>query len=102
MIIKSDEWVDDDFIFVIAALLPFFMVLSYIVPFTRLTSKLVAEKETKVKESMKMMGMSDSAFWCSYYITYLFVYTFIAFFNTLITQFTVFKYSNILLVFLFF
>ena len=78
------------------------MIISYIVPFTRLVNKLVSEKETKVKESMKMMGMVDSAFWMSYLITYFTIFTILAFLITAIGSTTVFEYSNKIIVFLFF
>lgn len=46
---RSEEYIKDGFFGVIRHLLPFFLVISYIVPYSRLLSRLVNEKETKVK-----------------------------------------------------
>ncbi|XP_076072509.1 cholesterol transporter ABCA5-like isoform X3 [Mytilus galloprovincialis] len=48
-----------------------YFVLAYS-PFVNfLTVHLVAEKEKKIKEGMKMMGLRDSAFWLSWGLVYL-------------------------------
>jgi ATP-binding cassette subfamily A (ABC1) protein 3 len=38
--------------------------------FTGLVKKLLTEKELKIREGMKMMGMSNSSFYLSWVITY--------------------------------
>ena len=53
--LKADEYVSDDFSLVLEGMLPFFLLLIYILPVYRLISNIVAEKESKVRESMKMM-----------------------------------------------
>ncbi|OWF36066.1 ATP-binding cassette sub-family A member 5 [Mizuhopecten yessoensis] len=50
-----------------------YFVIAYSPFVSYLTTNLVAEKEKKIKESMKMMGMRDSAFWLSWGLVYLFV-----------------------------
>lgn len=47
-------------------LLSFFIFLIYIVPLYRITFRIVSEKETKARESMKMMGLTDSSYWLSW------------------------------------
>jgi len=42
----------------------------YIPPLYRTVYRIVVEKETKVKESMKMMGMTDFSYWLSWLAYY--------------------------------
>jgi ATP-binding cassette subfamily A (ABC1) protein 3 len=50
----------------VLVLLAFFIFLIFIVPLYRFTFRIVAEKETKSRESMKMMGLTDSSYWLSW------------------------------------
>jgi hypothetical protein len=53
----------------------------YIPPLYRTVYRIVQEKETRVKESMKMMGLGDFAYWLSwftYYTTVNFVISFLS------------------------
>jgi len=59
-------------------LLAFFIFLIFIVPLYRLVYRIVNEKETRARESMKMMGLTDSSYWLSWFTYYLLVVTFIA------------------------
>ncbi|KAL4239790.1 ATP-binding cassette sub- A member 5 [Mactra antiquata] len=47
-----------------------YFIIAYSPFINFLTVNLVAEKEKKIKESMKMMGLSDSAFWLSWGCVY--------------------------------
>jgi ABC-type transport system involved in multi-copper enzyme maturation permease subunit len=55
-----------------------------------------------MRESMSMMGLTDTGFWMSWYITYFIVYLLIAILAVAITAWSLFPYSNTLLVFLMF
>ena len=37
-------------------------------PFLSFLQELVLEKETRLRESMKMMGLKSSALWCSWFV----------------------------------
>ena len=50
---------------------PFFFICTYLVPLYYLVSKLTEEKELRLREGMKMMGMSDSSYFMSWFITNL-------------------------------
>jgi len=66
----SREYVTDGFAGVIQGLLPFFLLLIYILPVSKIIERMVSEKETRARESMKIMGMSDFAYflsWWSYF-----------------------------------
>lgn len=46
--------------------------------------KILLEKEKKIREGMKMMGMSNTSFYLSWYISYSINYTFISLVSSLI------------------
>ena len=83
-------------------MLPFFMLLMYILPVYRLISNIVSEKETKARESMKMMGLKDFSYWLSWFTYYFIIVTLISVICVIILAFNVFKYTNKGLLFLFF
>jgi ATP-binding cassette subfamily A (ABC1) protein 3 len=83
-------------------MLPFFMLLMYILPVYRLISNIVSEKESKARESMKMMGLRDFSYWLSWWVYYSIVVTIISILCTIILSFNVFKYTNKGIIFLFF
>jgi len=39
----------------------------FVPPMYRTSFRIVAEKESKVKESMRMMGLEDASYWLSWY-----------------------------------
>lgn len=63
----------------ILVLLSFFIFLIFIVPLYRITYRIVNEKETKARESMKMMGLTDSSYWLSWAAYYTIIVTLISF-----------------------
>jgi len=48
--------------------LQFFILIVFVPILYRMVSRVVAEKATRAKESMRMMGMGDGAYWLSWYI----------------------------------
>lgn len=78
------------------------MLLIYILPVYRLLSNLVGEKESRARESMKMMGLSDSHYWLSWLAYFMIIVTIISSLCTLILAFNVVKYSNKGFLFLYF
>jgi len=66
----SEKFVEDEFGGVITGLIPFFLLLIYILPVSKVIERITSEKESRARESMKIMGMSDFAYflsWWSYY-----------------------------------
>ncbi|GFO27722.1 ATP-binding cassette sub-family a member [Plakobranchus ocellatus] len=61
---------DDPMIQVLQGNLPLFFVLSFILSVIINTKNLVYEKERKLKESMKLMGLQASVHWISWFITF--------------------------------
>ncbi|XP_059179614.1 phospholipid-transporting ATPase ABCA3-like [Physella acuta] len=64
------HYIDDPMILIIQNNLPLFIVLSFILSIIINTKNLVYEKERKLKESMKLMGLTSSVHWVSWFITY--------------------------------
>jgi len=59
---------DDKFVAIIAAFLPFIIVLSFVFTVILTAKAIVYEKETGLKEAMKLMGMKPWVYWLSWYI----------------------------------
>lgn len=59
------KYIQSDFATGFAGSFGFFMFITSLVPITRLISRISGEKETKIRESMKMMGLSDTPWWLS-------------------------------------
>ena len=72
----------------------------YIPPLYRTVFRIVAEKESKVKESMRMMGMTDLSYWLSWFFYYSTINFFVSTFSWIILIYGVFKFSNGFLVWL--
>ncbi|GFO27735.1 ATP-binding cassette sub-family a member 3 [Plakobranchus ocellatus] len=60
----------DPMIEVLQSFLPHFLILSFILSIIINTKYLVYEKESKLKESMKLMGLQASVHWLSWFITF--------------------------------
>jgi ATP-binding cassette, subfamily A (ABC1), member 3 len=78
------------------------MLLIYILPMYRLLSNMVSEKESKARESMKMMGLVDFSYWLSWWTYYFIIVTIISGLCILVLSFNVIQYSNRGLIFIFF
>jgi ATP-binding cassette subfamily A (ABC1) protein 3 len=74
----------------------------FIVPVFRFTYRITKEKETRVRESMEMMGLTEMAYWSSWLASYTIINTFISVVSTIILHYGLLKFSSSFLVFLFF
>jgi hypothetical protein len=89
---KLPETVEDLYFWFLQPLLPFFIMVMYILPLYRTTYRIVAEKESRTKESMRIMGMSDTAYWLSWLTYYSIVNSIIAGLNSaLLSRFILLK-----------
>ena len=95
----SEEYYKDLFAN-LAGLWDFFMVLLFIPPLFRLISNITIEKQAKVRELMRIMGLTDLPYWLAWYLYYLIVMTVICLVMTLILI-PCFANSNKFLVFLY-
>lgn len=67
-----------------------FLVLPLIVVFLRMTSAILTEKENKIREGMKIMGMKDSSFYLSWVSWYMIIYTIISLVVSFILKISIF------------
>ncbi|XP_076468754.1 phospholipid-transporting ATPase ABCA3-like [Babylonia areolata] len=62
-------YVKDRMVTVLQTQLPLFLILSFILSVIQNTKNIVYEKERKLKESMKLMGLIPAAHWASWFLT---------------------------------
>jgi hypothetical protein len=60
----------DSFSEILSGVLPLLILFMYIYPVFNTVSLIVKEKESKTKESMRMMGMTDTPYWLSWFVYY--------------------------------
>eukprot|EP01022_Parablepharisma_sp_SALTPOND_P008914 TRINITY_DN1372_c0_g1_i1.p1 TRINITY_DN1372_c0_g1~~TRINITY_DN1372_c0_g1_i1.p1 ORF type:complete len:1416 (+),score=145.61 TRINITY_DN1372_c0_g1_i1:2023-6270(+) len=97
---KTPAYTQDTFLLSTIEFMPLLFILSYIAPVFRVIALVVAEKESKAKEGMKMMGLKDSAYWLSWHIQYLLIHLVIALATAGVANAWVFINSSYGLVFL--
>ena len=78
---KINDIFKDAFAFVLSIMGAYFFMMMYIPMLFRTSYRILNEKEIKARELMRMMGMSDTPYWLSWY----FYHTCI---NTLLTLIT--------------
>lgn len=91
--VKSTEYLADEFAFAMG-LLSFFVNIMYFVPLYRLSYRIVNEKESRARESMKMMGMTDTSYWLSWFSYHLFYVTVVSFVSTILLKAGVVQYTS--------
>jgi len=92
----------DNFKNYVAQVLGLFLVIAFMWPFSRMVRNMVEEKEKKLAEGMKMMGLRNSAFWMSWVVTYLVGFTLVCILVIVVSKGSLFKYSDGGLLFWFF
>jgi ATP-binding cassette, subfamily A (ABC1), member 3 len=74
----------------------------YMLPIFTIVSLLVKEKESRARESMRMMGMTDFPYWLSWFVYYTLLSTVISVIAWATLCINVIRYSNPWLMLLFF
>ncbi|KAL4492594.1 hypothetical protein ABPG72_007707 [Tetrahymena utriculariae] len=97
--LKQQSYVDDTMASVMQGNMATFLVLPLIVVFLRMSSTIMTEKEKKIREGMRIMGMQDTPFYLSWITWYMIIYTVISIVVTLILKESVYKKSDITLIF---
>lgn len=70
------KYIDDKYLVALQSWLPFVLLISYIYPAINIAKSVVYEKEKKLKESMKMMGLQNWMHWMAWFIkSFLFLST---------------------------
>jgi len=65
-----------------------------------MSSSILTEKENKIREGMKIMGMQDASFYLSWISWYMIIYTIISIVITIILILSIYKNSNFILIFI--
>jgi len=92
------ETVSDRFSELMSAIFPFFLLLAYIPLLYRTVYRIVFEKVTRVKESMRMMGMGEFSYWLSWFTYYTLVNTILTTLCTLVLIINCFKPQTFLII----
>ncbi len=79
---------------------PFFFLFTFILPLYYLVARLAEEKESKAREGMKMMGLTDFEYLSSWFVFFLVLILVVSGIITLVVSFNVFP-KSIFFVFLF-
>merc|ERR1712127_685797 len=62
-------YINDKFVRAIARTVPLFMVLAWIYTVSMMVKDIVYEKEKRLKEFMRVMGLTNGMHWLSWFIT---------------------------------
>lgn len=91
---KVEKHGKDDLITTLKGNFAVFLVLPMILVYLRMTYGLLVEKEKKIREGMKVMGMSDASFYVSWVLYYLIIYFLISILVASILKGAIFKSSD--------
>jgi len=61
-------YIEDRFIIAIARTFPLFMTLAWVYSASMIIKSIVHEKEMRLKETMRVMGLGNAVHWCSWFI----------------------------------
>lgn len=94
-------YLDDTFIAMLGNFMPLFMTLAWVYTIAMVVKSIVHEKEMRLKEVMKVMGMDTSAHWTAWFLTSLFTILISIIILVLLLHLgSIFTYSDATLVFL--
>ena len=100
---RSAEFNSDPFMeYILSNFLPLCTLAAFFTPVFRMTGRIVSEKETRVRESMAMMGLSESAYWISWFLYWLMLVFTISTSCALILYYWLLTFSSLFLMWLFF
>ena len=100
---KSRAYDYDEFMFeVLDRFLPLATLLAFFTPTFRITYRMVSEKETRVRESMTMMGLTQSAYWISWLVYFLIFNLLISGACTFVLSYWLLKFTEWPILFIYF
>uniref|UniRef100_A0AAQ5YRW6 P-type phospholipid transporter n=1 Tax=Amphiprion ocellaris TaxID=80972 RepID=A0AAQ5YRW6_AMPOC len=95
-------YVDDLFMLTLNRCFPIFMVLAWVYSVSMIVKSIVLEKELRLKETLKAMGVTNSVIWSTWFIdSFIMMGTSTALLTTIIMGGRVLNYSNPIILFLF-
>jgi hypothetical protein len=78
----------------VATFLGLLYTLVFMWPVSRIVKQVVEEKELRIRESMKIMGLSDSVLWTTWLVLYLIIFFISAIIIIIITSSNMYQFSN--------
>jgi ATP-binding cassette subfamily A (ABC1) protein 3 len=84
--VRVPPYVSDDFPGFMVGAFGIYLVLPLMIIYLRMTFALLYEKEKKLREGMKMMGLQNTSFYLSWIITYFIIYTIISIIATILLR----------------
>eukprot|EP00095_Tigriopus_kingsejongensis_P007733 maker-scaffold200_size264178-snap-gene-0.10 protein:Tk07733 transcript:maker-scaffold200_size264178-snap-gene-0.10-mRNA-1 annotation:"atp-binding cassette sub-family a member 5" len=84
---------------ILRSIIPLYLVISMSQFITPMLVVVVDEKEKKIKESMKMVGLRDSVFWLAWFCVYSVMILFISLIGSVLVYFVVIKSTNFFVLF---
>uniref|UniRef100_A0A8C1RXW4 ATP-binding cassette, sub-family A (ABC1), member 4a n=1 Tax=Cyprinus carpio TaxID=7962 RepID=A0A8C1RXW4_CYPCA len=95
-------YVDDLFMLTLNRCFPIFMVLAWVYSVSMTVKSIVLEKEMRLKETLKAMGVTNRVLWCTWFIdTFFMMASSTALLTLIIMGGKVLNYSNPIILFLF-
>jgi uncharacterized membrane protein len=76
-------------------------MIIYLIPFFYITSNLASEKESKAREGMKMMGLTDSTYYIAWFIHFFIICFIKSILIVIVASIFIFKKVNPFLLFIF-
>ena len=92
----------DIFYQLVKDIVPMYFILTFLYTQKKVINELIAEKESRVRESLRMLGMGNAALFGAWYITYAVIFAALCIVFTIAACFRVFYYASPTLLFLFF
>jgi len=92
--------IEDDLAASLSGQFQIFFALPILLPYLRFLNGIVSEKEKRIREGMKIMGLKNSAFYLSWFINYFIVFTLISLIVAGILYGGFFTYSSYIYIFL--
>jgi ATP-binding cassette subfamily A (ABC1) protein 3 len=84
--IRTPAYLDDEFPKLLKGAFSIYLVLPLMIIYLRMTYALLYEKEKKLREGMKMMGLNNTQFYLSWIITYFIIYTTISILSSILLR----------------
>ncbi|CAK63380.1 unnamed protein product (macronuclear) [Paramecium tetraurelia] len=98
--VHQQDGVKDDFAEFLRGQFGVYLILPLIIIYLRMTYAMIYEKEKKLREGMKMMGLNNTSFYLSWIIQYLIIYTIISILATILLSGIVFTHTDGFVLFL--
>jgi hypothetical protein len=99
---KIPPMIKDPFAFLLGIVAPYIFMLMYIPMLYRTTFRIVQEKEQRIRETMRMMGMKETPYWLSWFWYHTCISFIISLAIALIAGYKIFSFTTIFTIWLLF